>query len=150
MEKKANSAVSGNSGLAILSGIVAAMAVAALAIILIERELEQEMASGSLLLLAQAEEIRDEGDAILNQLNSLEATECTEDLLNRMRRLQFFAENIRDIGFMQNNYLICSTGRGVLDEPLRASPPDYVTEIGVKETLNKSPKSAIIRPSSTA
>jgi len=132
MEKNANSAISGNSGPAILSGIVAAIFVAMLAMILIEREVQQEMSSGSLLLLAQAEEIRDEGDAILNQLNSLAATECTENLLNRMRRLQFFAENIRDIGFMQNNHLICSTGRGVLDEPLRASEPDYVTELGVK------------------
>lgn len=70
-------------------------------------------------LVNQTENMAREGQRIINRLNARPSEECTESLLQDMRRELFFASTIADIGYTDNGYVICTTGIGVLDQPVK-------------------------------
>ncbi|MBB6543193.1 EAL domain-containing protein [Thalassotalea piscium] len=68
------------------------------------------------------------GYKVIEKLNNLPFTDCTDEHLLSMREMQFNSNDIRDIGFLQNGFLICTTGAGVLDIPLKESTPDFTLD----------------------
>lgn len=80
--------------------------------------------------LGQLDDIVTEGQSILAELNALDDASCTPALLRRMRQTEFLALSIRDVGFIQDGALVCTTGAGVLAEPRPLEPWDYRTEDG--------------------
>lgn len=83
-------------------------------------------------LISEAEKIGSEGVAIISRLNALDVDECTDELLSAMRKELFLASRIRDIGFIEGDFLICSTGQGVLETPLKQAPWGFISARGIK------------------
>lgn len=83
-------------------------------------------------LISEAEKIGAESIEIIDRLNALAVDSCTDELLNIMRKELFFASRIRDIGFIKDKHLICTTGQGVLEAPVKQSPWDFINERGIK------------------
>ena len=63
---------------------------------------------------------------ILFPLNALNFSECSDENLLEMRRALFDAKYVVDIGFFKNNQLVCTTGSGVLKNPINDRTPDYI------------------------
>ena len=66
----------------------------------------------------------------LNNLNSNGFNDCSPKTLLAMRQALFVANSIKDIGFLKNFELVCTTGLGVLETPYPSSLPNFVTEKG--------------------
>ncbi|MGE4319805.1 MAG: EAL domain-containing protein [Deferribacterales bacterium] len=65
----------------------------------------------------------------LDMLNGMHFDEeCGEDMLRAMRYAQFDATYIKDIGYSNNNQLLCTSGLGKLDKPFAEIPPNLVTK----------------------
>tara|TARA_B100002003_G_C14132979_1_gene544895 strand:- start:254 stop:1876 length:1623 start_codon:yes stop_codon:yes gene_type:complete len=129
---KGYSSASGKASVSILAGLAGSFMVAALVLTVLWGEVRQNSEVGAQRLMSKVVAIRNEGFEVMEQLNAIGAEACTESLLNRMRQFQFFSQHIRDIGFVQNGHLVCSTGRGMLPTPLPEPMPDYVSKYGVK------------------
>lgn len=132
MKRKNGISAIGKTGIPMLSGVIATFLVSALVVVLIGREIRLTTLSGIDLMLQQVAEIRSEGHGTIELLNQTLATECTGELLDEMRKIRFFADHIRDIGFVKDGNLVCSTGRGILEKPAPEPEPDYVNSNGVK------------------
>lgn len=125
-------AASGKASVSILAGLAGSLVIAVFVLTVMWREVRQDSEVGAERLMNKVVAIRNEGFEVIEQLNAIGAEACTESLLNRMRQLQFFSQHVRDIGFVQNGHLVCSTGRGILPTPLPEPKPDYVSKYGVK------------------
>ncbi len=65
----------------------------------------------------------------LNMLNGMHFDEeCGEDMLRAMRYAQFDATYIKDIGYSNNNQLLCTSGLGKLNRPFDEIPPNLVSK----------------------
>lgn len=73
----------------------------------------------------------------LEELNKYNVVECNDETLLLMRKRIFLSEYIKDIGYFENNKLVCTSGLGMLSPPLPDSIPDYVGEKGVGVWLAK-------------
>ncbi|WP_158970241.1 EAL domain-containing protein [Paraglaciecola sp. L3A3] len=91
------------------------------------------------------------GFAVINQLNQLGLNTCSEENLLQMRKAQFKSNDIRDIGFFIEDTLICTTGAGILTNPVKERQHHFFHQ-GHKfwfghtlETLDQSVKGVLIR-----
>ncbi len=96
--------------------------------------------------------ITEELNVVIRDLKSLNATECDDALLLAMRQHLFSARFIKDIGFVQGDYMICSTGIGRFTSPVYVDIADYQgpkgSEIWVDrgiELFNQQVKAMIVR-----
>ncbi|MCJ8311943.1 MAG: EAL domain-containing protein [Saccharospirillaceae bacterium] len=62
----------------------------------------------------------------INSLNAQGFSSCTDENLASMRLHQFKSNDIRDIGFYENNFLICTSGLGKLKTPINEPSHDFV------------------------
>jgi sensor c-di-GMP phosphodiesterase-like protein len=67
-----------------------------------------------------------ESSRILIPLNKLNFTQCDDLNLLEMRRALFDAKYVIDIGFFENDKLVCTTGVGFLDKPVNDKEPDFI------------------------
>lgn len=117
-------------------GIIVAAGVAAFAVYLtavatwLSSSVHQEQSEVLARALGQLDDIVLEGRSILTELNALDDESCTPALIRRMRQAEFLSLAIRDIGFIRNGSLVCTTGVGVLAEPRALEQWDYIGEDG--------------------
>ncbi|MGL9735450.1 MAG: CSS-motif domain-containing protein [Symbiopectobacterium sp.] len=57
---------------------------------------------------------------------------CSDADLSELRLLSFYALNLRDVGRIENDRLICSAGWGRLNPPIPLFPPDLTTSTGTQ------------------
>ncbi|GAA61435.1 hypothetical protein P20652_3312 [Pseudoalteromonas sp. BSi20652] len=67
-----------------------------------------------------------ETNQILAPLNKLNFTRCDDLNLIEMRRALFDAKYVIDIGFFENDKLVCTTGVGLLKNPIADKEPDFI------------------------
>lgn len=97
-----------------------------------ETYLHQQIATG----FAQVDEISREVLTTLNQLESKPINSCDEQALHQMRQVVFLSQHIKDIGFLQGDRLICTTGMGQLNTPVHNQNPDFIGKLGAKVWIN--------------
>lgn len=93
-----------------------------------ERQLQAQVASAFDTIMS----ISDEVLSHLRDINALGIEYCDDEALLEMRRTVFVSSRIIDMGYLRNGALICSTGMGVLDEPVPSPLPDFVGPRGAK------------------
>lgn len=71
------------------------------------------------------ESVERDAYAALRNLNTQGYQNCAPDTLVAMRKRVFTSKFIKDIGFFNNEELVCTTGVGVLDTPVKESAPDF-------------------------
>lgn len=83
-------------------------------------------------------------DESLIRLNALNLADCTvtpegayDNNFASMHRELFFNEFITDVGFYRHDWLACTTGRGVLNTPMRDKPADAETRRGRQFWFNQ-------------
>jgi len=86
--------------------------------------------------IGKADALADDVNNIMDTLQDNNPQVCDDDLLKRMRAVQFRSEYAKDIGFTKDNKLLCTTGLGVLTPPLKEDPPQFTTENGYDMWLN--------------
>lgn len=64
--------------------------------------------------------------AAIESLNSKGFSSCSEENLSLMRKHQFNSNDVRDIGFFENDLLICTTGIGQFKKAIKEPVRDYV------------------------
>lgn len=101
---------------------------------------------------AEISNITNELYVVFNELKSLNATDCNDELLLAMRRQLFNANYTKDLGFLQGEYMLCSTGVGVFDTPVYVDVADYIGPKGLEiwvdrgiELFDQQVKAMIIR-----
>lgn len=62
--------------------------------------------------------------------------DCSEALLYEMRKAQYASKEIRDIGFLHEGKLLCTTGLGVLEKPFPKTPDQIVLDDATRIWLN--------------
>ena len=71
-----------------------------------------------------------DAEITLDYLNALPYQTCEMDNLAEMRKTLFRSRFVKEIGFYQNNELLCSTYLGILEEPMKEVKPDFYTQLG--------------------
>ncbi|WP_019029866.1 EAL domain-containing protein [Colwellia piezophila] len=66
--------------------------------------------------------------SVIDLLNKQDFSNCSDENLLKMRKYQFQSNDIKDIGFFKNDLLICTTGVGILEKPIKESMHDYMFE----------------------
>ena len=97
-------------------------------------------------------QITGELDSVFQSLHALNVSECNEDLLLAMRQHLFSATYIKDLGYVQGDYMLCSTGVGVFKDPVYVDIADYQGPRGAEiwvdrgiELFDQQVKAMIIR-----
>ncbi|WP_309043957.1 EAL domain-containing protein [Marinobacter sediminicola] len=83
-------------------------------------------------LISEAEKIALESRSVINRLNAQGIDQCNETMLAVMRRELFLANRVRDIGFVRDNAVLCTTGQGILESPYQQGPWDFTSEDGFR------------------
>ena len=75
-------------------------------------------------LLSHAEAVAGGSTDVLRQVAQMVTDPCSPRDLAELRTLAFHSQQVRDIGRLEGNTLICSAAWGVLDRPATLPPPD--------------------------
>jgi len=70
-----------------------------------------------------------DAEITLDYLNALPYESCDVANLSEMRKTLFRSRFVKEIGFYQNDKLLCSTYLGILDEPIEEDKPDFYTQL---------------------
>ncbi len=70
-----------------------------------------------------------DAEMTLDYLNALPYESCGKDNLAEMRKTLFRSRFVKEIGFYQDDALVCSTYLGILEEPLATDEPDFYTKL---------------------
>lgn len=73
----------------------------------------------------------------LASLNSLGIESCSPEAMLAMRKHLFLSDYIKDIGYLENDALQCTTGLGRLSLPYEEIEPDYIGPRQAKVWINK-------------
>jgi sensor c-di-GMP phosphodiesterase-like protein len=120
------STISVFTGLALLlSGIV-------LTLIFARHQLAIQFEKDARTFIDQFDEVVYERIKVLKQLNELNFKQCDENTMLAMRQALFDAKYIVDIGFVNDNTLLCSTGVGNLEQGITLVKPDFILKNNVK------------------
>lgn len=71
-----------------------------------------------------------DAEITLDYLNALPYQSCELENLAEMRKTLFRSRFVKEIGFYENNELLCSTYLGILNEPIKEVKPDFYTKLG--------------------
>lgn len=83
-------------------------------------------------VLAQGVAVAQEGRDMISRVLLLNYAPCSDADLRELRLLTFYAENLRDIGRIVNNRLVCSAGWGKLNPPIALLPPSMTSPNGTQ------------------
>lgn len=103
-----------------------------------DRQTHADLQQSAQRVLGRLDEIIDEANKVFDQLNRLEYSHCSDDMLLDMRTRLFEARFIKDIGGIRNHNLHCSTALGRLPQPLISGPPDISLQGGVGLRTDRS------------
>lgn len=98
----------------ILFALVGAAIVASTGIVLIKKQLENNIQG----VLTEVETLTTEVSDTLTYLNKNKDIVCDEGYLLFLRQLIFQARYIKDIGYYNNDRVVCTTSLGVLSQPI--------------------------------
>jgi len=76
--------------------------------------------------------IVDDGNSALYELNGLNFQTCDRENLTAMQQVLFKSNFLKEIGFLQDGYVICTTSSGILSKPVLNSDPTYITPRKIK------------------
>lgn len=114
---------------AILVSLISVVAVTLLlgaVTFLFVREQEENRASE---ILNNVRAVFRDAEMTLDYLNALPYESCGKDNLAEMRKTLFRSRFVKEIGFYQDDALVCSTYLGILEEPLATDEPDFYTKL---------------------
>lgn len=83
-------------------------------------------------VLAQGVAVAQESQETVQRILLLGNVPCSDADLRELRLLSFYALNLRDVGRIENDRLICSAGWGRLNPPIALLPPDLTTSTGTQ------------------
>lgn len=83
-------------------------------------------------VLAQGVAVAQESRDTVQRILLLGNIPCSDTDLRELRLLSFYALNLRDVGRIENDRLICSAGWGRLTPPIALPPPDLTTSTGTQ------------------
>lgn len=83
-------------------------------------------------VLAQGVAVAQESQDTMHRILLLGNVPCSDADLRELRLLSFYALNLRDVGRIENDRLICSAGWGRLNPPIALLPPDLTTPTGTQ------------------
>lgn len=106
------------------------------AVALLKKDYEGALYAQVVSGFAQIDEISDEVLTTLNGLNQQGFNECNDETLHYMRQVIFLSKFIKDIGYLDGNRLVCSTGLGRLKTPVYNPKPDYTSHRQAKVWVN--------------
>ncbi|MCU4674168.1 EAL domain-containing protein [Catenovulum sp. 2E275] len=89
------------------------------------KNLQEQLEIKANKIIAKVDDVSKERELVLTLLNASDDKICNDSILLNMRRALFDARYIKDIGFFEGNYLVCTTGAGYLKEPLLDFDPDF-------------------------
>lgn len=81
-------------------------------------------------LMSEAEKIALESRSVIDRLNAQGFDQCNDTLLAVMRRELFHTYRVRDIGFLRDNTVLCTTGQGILKTPIKQDSWDFISDDG--------------------
>lgn len=85
----------------------------------------------------QIESIALEIRETLTELAKLNFNECNKETLLSMNKQLFWSHYVKDIGYFDNDTLICTTGLGILENEVVDENPDLIDSIGNHIWLNQ-------------
>lgn len=106
------------------AGIAAVLVAIILSAFLLQHIRISQAKSGE-RLLNSIDRIATENADAMAMLNSSSMNDCSDDHLKFMRQVLFDTKTIKEVGFYQDNQLICTTNIGRLDQPQPLETPDY-------------------------
>jgi sensor c-di-GMP phosphodiesterase-like protein len=83
-------------------------------------------------MFTESLKIVQEGRTAITRLNALGFSHCDQTTLNAMQRQLFLSSRVRDIGFVRNNTVVCTTSAGILKEPFKQKPWSFIGPEGFK------------------
>jgi len=107
----------------------------ALALIAVQ-QVEKEQKAFNQRFLANVQDIVLETTRTLDRLNRAPNVSCNDEFLVFLRQVIFQAQHIKDIGYFEQDYLVCTTGLGNLDPPILSVLPDAITSDGYQLWMN--------------
>jgi len=90
------------------------------------------LASTNRQIVERLDLVIDEFRALGRDIAGSDLPSCSSESLEHYRRLLFELEYLRDIGFVRQRTLLCSTAIGVIENPEVSSRPDFVLPGGVQ------------------
>lgn len=90
------------------------------------------LASTNRQIVQRFDLVIDEFRTLGREISSTGLLPCSSESLEHFRRVLFQFEFLRDIGFVRNRALMCSTAIGVIENPAPSSRPDFVLPNGVQ------------------
>jgi sensor c-di-GMP phosphodiesterase-like protein len=79
-------------------------------------------------ILADLVNTTEQGYSVLASLNNKGFSNCSNENLLAMRKSQFESNDIKDIGFLNNDLLTCTTGIGLLAKPIKETSPNLILD----------------------
>lgn len=95
-------------------------------------DLQARLAQANREIISGLDQVMDEFRSLDELIASSEFPRCSSDSLELFRRVLFELHFLRDIGFVQQRTLMCSTAIGVVDQPAPSSAPDLVLADGLQ------------------
>ncbi len=74
----------------------------------------------------------DEVNSVLRNLNELNYRVCHDETMAEMERALFRSQFLKEIGFIQNKHITCTTSGGILPAPIPEPPATYATPRNTK------------------
>ncbi len=90
-----------------------------------------DMTGNAAHILGQWQGIFAESEAVLQRLNAVEEPLCSPEMLRDMRYEVFQSGRIKDIGAYRPGEMVCTTGLGMLDQPMDEGVPQMRTADGM-------------------
>jgi sensor c-di-GMP phosphodiesterase-like protein len=87
--------------------------------------------------LAKVQSLSNDILETLKELSQNHISQCSDALLTVMRKHQFNSDYIKDIGFFEQDELVCTTGLGKFETGVEDSTPTYQGIDGAKVWTNK-------------
>jgi sensor c-di-GMP phosphodiesterase-like protein len=94
------------------------------------RVAEVNLGKSATIALAEADASSAEARTLLNTMNALQNSYCSDADIAVMRSLVLGAEFLKAAGHMHDGKIDCSSTLGRLDQPLQLAPPDFVQSDG--------------------
>ncbi|WNO07805.1 EAL domain-containing protein [Teredinibacter sp. KSP-S5-2] len=119
-------------GVFVLSGLLAAL--------FLSISLRSESERYAVKLVQRMDNMAIDALQILFNLNNRGLTQCDDVTRRVMQQQIFLSPYVIEIGFFENDRLVCTTGTGRLEKPIDTGEPDYVgpnnSEVYVRENMN--------------
>ncbi|WP_220718114.1 EAL domain-containing protein [Agarivorans litoreus] len=121
----------------ISSGLIACSLMAYIALMLLSAEITENQRRYANDTLNLTQSVIHDSLHALDDLANLDIQDCSQSALTKMRQTVFLSHFIRDVGYVKDNKLHCTTTGGLLKEPIKLEPPTFTTSLGFDVWLNQ-------------